>query len=185
MAKRKGMSSGNGRSLSWVAVALLAACHGDSGQAPQPKMTTRPSIRVAKPGPTPQEMTAGMVEAVTLGTSVAPVAVKFDLRSRPTVGEPLEVVVAIMAQVSSGSATVQATGSDGLQLATAAEPIEIPSIDPAQVNRLTLTMTPTADGVQLLSLNVALHHDDITETRAFSVPILVGAAGEVVSNGKH
>ena len=62
-----------GRALPLFAVLLLAACHGDSSQAPQPKLA-RPAKTPAavKRGPTPEELTAGMVEAVTLGKSSGP-----------------------------------------------------------------------------------------------------------------
>jgi hypothetical protein len=166
-----------GRTLPWFAVVLLAACHGDSSQAPQPKVMPQANVPAAvKPGPTPEQLTAGMVEAVTLGKSVVPVAVKFDLESRPTVGQPLEVVIAVMPRIAAGSATLQVTGGDGLQLAPNVGLIEIPSIEPMQVYRVNLTMTPTADGVQLLGLNVSLKRDDITETRSFSVPVIVASS---------
>jgi hypothetical protein len=34
-------------------------------------------------------------------------------------------------------------------------------------------VTPTADGVLLLGLTVSLKHDDMTESRAFSIPLIV------------
>ncbi|MEA3132832.1 MAG: hypothetical protein QOG17_678 [Gammaproteobacteria bacterium] len=175
-----------GRTLPWFAVVLLAACHGDSSQAPQPKATPPAHAPAAvKLGPTPEELTAGMVEAVTLANSAVPVAVKFDLASRPTVGQPLEIVIAVMPQVAAGSATVQVSGGDGLQLASTVGPIDIPSIEPAQVYRVNLTMTPTTDGVHLLGLNVSLKRDDITETRSFSVPVIVASSGDAIADAKR
>jgi len=34
-------------------------------------------------------------------------------------------------------------------------------------------VTPMADGVLLLSLTVSLKHDEMTESRAFSIPLIV------------
>jgi len=173
------------RILPLFAVLLLAACHGDTHQAPQPKRAPQAKTPAAvKRGPTPEELTAGMVEAVTLDKSTVPVAVKFDLSERPLVGQPLEIVIAIMPQIA-GSATLQVTGSDGLQLAPGVGTIQIPSVEPTQAYRVTIATTPTADGTQLLGLNVSLSHDDITETRSFSVPVIVATSGEAASIGKR
>ena len=165
---------------------MLGACNGDAKQMPVPT----PAAPVNKPaavqrGPTPAEQTAGMVEAATIGKSTVPVALKFDLSARPTVGQPLEVVVAVMPQIEAAAATLQVVGSDGLQLAEGNTPIEIAPADPSRVYRETLKMTPTVEGVQLLNLSVALKHDDIVETRAFSLPVIVAAVSEAPAAAKH
>jgi hypothetical protein len=164
---------------------MLGACSGDAKQVP----AATPSAVASKPaatqrGPTPAELTQGMVEAATIGKSTVPVALKFDLSSRPSVGQPLEVILAVMPQIEAASATLQVLGSDGLQMTTGNAPIEIAPADPTQVYREKLTMTPLQEGVQLLNLSVALKHDDIVETRAFSLPVIVGPAADA-SSGKH
>jgi hypothetical protein len=164
----------NGRTLALYAIALLTACHGDSSQAPVASPT--PHLRApvpAKRGPTPEELTTGMVEAATVGKSTVPVAVKFDVSAQPVVGQPLDVVVAVMPQIAADPAVLVVTGSDGLQVAPGGGPIEMPSVEPTQVYRHSIKMIPTAEGVQLINLSVSLKHDDITETRAFAVPVIV------------
>ena len=163
--------------MALVAAVLLAACHGESKQAPAATPAPAAVAPVVKRGPTPDELTAGMVEAVTIGKSTAPVAVKFDLPERPSVGKRFEIVIAVLPQIAAGSAMVQVSGSDGLQLAPNLAPIEIPSLDPGQVYRLSIPVTPTADGVHLLGLSVSLKEDDSAESRSFSVPIIVASAG--------
>jgi hypothetical protein len=163
--------------LVFVAAVLMAACHGEPKQAPA--VTTAPAAAapVVKRGPTPEELTAGMVEAVTIGKSTAAVAVKFDLPQRPAVGKRFDVVIAVLPQIAANSAVVQVVGSEGLQLAPNFAPIEIPSLDPTQVYRLSIPVTPTSDGVHLLGLSVSLKQDDLAESRSFSVPIIVAAGG--------
>src|SRR5258707_6552834 len=120
-----------GSKLAFVAVVLLAACHGEPNQAPAVTAAPAASAPAAvKRGPTPEELTAGMVEAVTVGKSTAPVAVKFDLPQRPSVGKRFEIVIAVLPQIAASSAVVQVTGSDGLQLAPNVPPIELPALDP-------------------------------------------------------
>jgi hypothetical protein len=125
-----------------------------------------------------------MVEAVTIGKSTVPVALKFDLPGRPTVGQPLEIVIAILPQIT-GSATLQVTGSDGLQVAPGVGTIEIPSVEPTQAYRVSIATTPTAEGVQLLGLNVSVTHDDTTEVRSFLVPVIVSTRVDAAAMSKR
>ncbi len=154
----------------------LAACHGDSGEAQKPKPAAAAKAPAAPaPGPTVAELTAGMVEAATVGKSQLPVLLKFDLTQRPTVGQPLTVAVAVLPQIVAELATVQATGDAGLAVAAQA-PLTIPSVEPAHVYRQSLTVTPTREGLQLLTVSVTLKHDDATETRVFMVPLIAAAS---------
>ncbi len=158
-------------------VLMLAACHGESSNMPMasatPQLKGPPSV---KRGPSPDELTVGMVEAVTMGKSTVPVGVKFDLPQKPTAGQPVEVTIAVMPQVQADPATVVVTGSDSLVLEPDSGPIEIPAVEPTQVYRHNIKLTPTTEGVQLLGLSVTLKHDEIVETREFAVPIIVGPA---------
>jgi len=126
-----------------------------------------------------------MVEAVTIGKSTVPVAVKFELASRPTLGQPLEVAIALLPQIEANSAAVQVSGSGGLKLLPTDGATEIPAVDPTQAYRIKLTVTPTADGVQMLNLNVSLNHDDIAETRTFAIPVIVSAAADAAAGAKR
>jgi hypothetical protein len=167
-----------GSRLAFVAVVLLTGCHGESKQAPADIPSRAASApAVVKRGPTPEELTAGMVEAVTIGKSTAPVDVKFDLPLRPSVGKRFDIVIAVLPQIAASSAMVQVSGSEGLQLAPNLAPIEILTVDPTQVYRLSIPVTATADGVHLLGLSVSLKQDDMAESRSFSVPLIVAPAG--------
>jgi hypothetical protein len=136
-----------------------------------------------KPGPTAAEQTAGMVEAVTVGKSTVPVTVKFDLPARPMVGQPLEVSLAVLPRIGADSAVIAIEESAGWQLAPGSASISIPAVQPGQVYRQTVTVTPTAVGVQLLGLQVSLKHDEVSETRTFSVPVIVAPAGSAPTSG--
>jgi hypothetical protein len=168
------------------ATLLLAACHGDG--SPPPVADATPHVKRpphVKRGPTPDELTAGMVEAVTMGKSTVPVAVKFDVPQQPTVGQPAEITVAVMPQIEADPATLVVTGSDALVLAPGTAPVEIPAVEPTQVYRHSILLTPTVEGVQLLSLSVTLNHDDVVETREFAVPIIVAPGGSAAAGPKR
>ncbi len=155
--------------------ALLAgACHRDSETSPPPPRPA-PQIHVpeVKKGPTPEELTAGMVEAASQGKSRLAVQLKFELPQRPTLGQPLLVNIAVLPQIDANSAEVQVTGGDGLTLAPGANQMDLAVVETGQVYRESFTVTPIAEGVLLLSLTVSFKHDDVTEARVFSLPLIV------------
>jgi len=162
----------------WILLPLgaavwLTACSGDSAPAQVP-MHFEKKPRAAQQGPTPEELTAGMIEAVTVGKSSVPVAVKFDVPTRPVVGQPVDVVIALMPQVA-GNASLRVSGTDGLRFASSGD-IALAAVDPTQAYKVTIPTTPSAEGLQQIDVNVTLTHDDVTEARSFSVPLLVSAA---------
>ena len=115
-----------------------------------------------------------MVEAASQGKSQLPVKLKFDLQHRPTLGQPLDVNIAVLPQIDASLGGIQVAGGDGLTLVPGANQVDLPAIEAGQVYRQSIKLTPTADGVLLLSLTVSLKHDDVTESRAFSIPLIVG-----------
>jgi hypothetical protein len=154
---------------------LIGACHRDSG-TPPPTAAPTPHIRVpvVKKGPTAAELTAGMVEAASQGKSDLAVQLKFDLQRRPTVGQPLDINVAVIPQIDADSAELQVAGGDGLTVAPGAAHFDLGAVEAGQVYRQSFTVTPGAEGVLLLGLTVALKHDDAADTRVFSIPLIVG-----------
>ncbi|HTV95058.1 MAG TPA: hypothetical protein VME42_03630 [Steroidobacteraceae bacterium] len=159
------------------ALGALAACHRQSSPSQPAKPSPRIGHRVAAPaGPSAQQQTSDMVEAVTEGKSQAPIGLKFDLRQRPTEGEPLEVVIALLPQVAGSPATIEVSASEGLTLAPEEARFQFQSVEAAQVYRHGIKVIPTAQGLVLLTFSVSLQHDQSSDTRVFSVPILVGAA---------
>ena len=160
-----------------LGLSLLGACHPDPG----PSAATDPAAvahaaAAPKPGVTAQQSTRGMVEAAEIGKSPLAVTVKFDLAGRPEVGRPLDVIIALMTKIAGGPASVQVKGSDGVSLAPAGSHVELAAVDPRSVYRQTVTVTPTLEGVQLVTVDVMLHHDDASESGEFAIPLIVAAA---------
>jgi hypothetical protein len=153
---------------------LIGACHRDSG-TPPPQAAPTPHIHVPvmKKGPTAAELTAGMVEAAGQGKSDLPVQLKFELQQMPTVGQPLDINVAVLPQIDANPADLQVTGGEGLTVAAAAAHIDLAAVESGQVYRHSFTVTPGTEGVLLLGVTVSLKHDDAIDTRAFSIPLIV------------
>lgn len=157
------------------AVALLSACNRDSGSPAPSNAAVRPKPKapvVAKSGPTAAEQTAGMVEAANQGKSQVPVELKFDLGGRPKVGQPLEINLALITQIAASPAIIQVSDADGLTVAPGGNQFDIPSAEAGEVYRETVKVTPNTEGVLLVGVTVALKHDDLTDQRAFSIPII-------------
>jgi hypothetical protein len=162
------------RVLMLCALAAASACHKDSGTPPPPPHKPHVSVPVlAKKGPSAAELTAGMVEAASQGKSQLPVELKFELKQRPTSGQGLDIDIALIPQIDAGAADIQVTGGDGLTVAPSTNQIDLPAIEAGQVYRRSVKVTPTADGVLLLGLTISLKHDEMTESRAFSIPLIV------------
>jgi len=162
-----------------LAIAASAACHKESSTAPTVRAKPKAGIRAAaanQQGAGAQE-TAGMVEAVVQSKSQAPITLKFDLLERPVAGQPLEVAIALLPQIAARSATVAVAASDGLKLEPGGNQFEVAAVEAAQVYRHGIKVTPAAEGLYLLTLSVSLQHDQTSDLRVFSVPILVAKAG--------
>jgi hypothetical protein len=163
------------RVLTLCTLAAIAACHRDSDTPAAAPANTAPKAVTPVPvkaGPTAQELTKGMVEAAPQGKSPLAVELKFELPKRPTVGQPTEIDVAVLPQIDAGGADIQVTGGEGLTVATPG-PIDLHALEAGQVYRQTIQVTPTADGVVLLGLTVSMKHDEISESRVFSIPLIV------------
>jgi hypothetical protein len=155
------------------AVAAVAACSHDSAPAPAAHTVTqaKPKPAAPPPGATVAEQTAGMVQAATQGKSQLPVELKYDIAQRPKVGQPLDINLALIAQVTASPATIQVTGADDVAVAGAKQ-FEIPAEEAGEVYRETVNVTPNAEGVVLLGVTVVLKHDELVDQRVFSIPII-------------
>jgi hypothetical protein len=161
--------------LLWAVLMGVAACNRDSGSAPAPHPVSqnKPKAPVAPPpGATAAQQTAGMVQAATQGKSQVPVELKFDIAQRPKVGQPLEINLALIAQIAASPATIQVTGADDVTVAPGANQFDIPAAEAGEVYRETVNVTPNAEGVVLLGVTVSLKHDEIVDQRVFSIPII-------------
>lgn len=162
------------RVLVLCAALAVSACHRNAGAPPPPKPASHVKVPViAQKGPTAAQLTAGMVEAASQGKSQLPVQLKFDLAQRPTLGQSFAVNLAVMPQINASPAGIQVTGGDGLTIAPGANAIDLAAVEAGQVYRQSVTVTPATDGVLLLSVSVSLKHDEMTESRAFSIPLIV------------
>lgn len=158
-----------------IAVLFGTACQKDpnpAASAGNPSPTPKKAQTAVKKGPTAEELTAGMVQAAPQGKSPLALDMKFDLGSRPQVGRPLEVNVALIPQMAGGPVSLQVTGSTGFASAEAGA-FEIPDMEPGEVYRHTLKLTPSSEGLQVVNVTVSVKHEDVNDSKVFSIPVIV------------
>jgi hypothetical protein len=90
------------------------------------------------------------------------------------VGQPLDINVALILQAAGGPASLQITNASGFA-APEAGAIDIPDMEPGEVYRHTLKLTPRSEGLLLVGLTVSMKHDDVTDAKVFSIPVIVDA----------
>src|SRR5580693_10199674 len=142
-------------------VMAVAACNRDSGSVPATTAVShiKPKAPVApRPNATAAEQTAGMVQAASEGKSSVPVELKFDIAQRPKVGQPLDINLALIAQIAASPATIQVSGADNVSV-DGAKQFDIASAEAGEVYRETVNVTPGAEGVVVLGVTVSLKHD--------------------------
>jgi hypothetical protein len=155
------------------AVAALSACNGDSASpAVSNAVTAAKAPLAAKSGSSAAEQTAGMVQAANQGKSQLPVELKFDLGGRPKVGQLLEINLALIPQIPASPASIQVSDAEGLTVAPGTNQLDIPTAEAGEVYRQTVKVTPNTEGVLLVGVTVSLKHDDVTDQRAFSIPVI-------------
>ena len=159
----------------WLAALALAAGCG-SGTTP-PATTAAAGAAAAKPPNPAEARLRTMVNAVPgHKPTTLPVQVKFDLRDRPQVAQPLDielVIVPLSAAVDSVSGSIEA--DEGLDLVDGAS---IPATDrpvegvPIEHN---LKVLPTRDGIFTFRVTITVDSAGQTSSDTFSMPLIAGA----------
>jgi hypothetical protein len=158
-----------------VAILALTGC----GEDPEPATAGAPAPTAAtKPAPAndAEEATRGMVSGVAPGRAAdAVVDLKFDLKSRPEVGKPLAIDIALLPKVASEVMNVTYLASEGLTVQTSTTPSKYEHVQSGSVYRHQATVVPKEEGVFSLSAIVMVQTAAGDVTRAFSIPVVVGA----------
>src|SRR5258705_8072685 len=122
-----------------------------------------------------EKQTADMVRGVSPGKASAPIDLKFNIASRPTLGVPLDIDVAVIATSQSDSMTLSVQGSGGIEIDSSTSLANFPKSLPGSLYRHKLRVTPRAEGAFNVNLLVtAAVPGSGAQSRSFSIPVLVG-----------
>ena len=92
---------------------------------------------------------------------------------RGDTGSRNAIAVAVLPQISASAGQILVAGGEGLDVDPGATSRELPALERGEVARQDLKVTPTAAGVLLLNLTVSLQHGEQSDSRAFSIPLIV------------
>jgi hypothetical protein len=168
----------------WAAAtlaALLAALNG-CGKTEHTDRATTPARHAAKVSQDAAALAlANMVNAVGTGKPYADIELKFDLRARPVVGEPVDIDLALIPtqDLDRVSATFQAV--EGMELTKGGRSPEVAHPPVGVPISHTLTVIPQRDGVFYVSAIVLADLGSETVTRNFSIPLIAGAGNSVAA----
>lgn len=166
--------------LAVLAAALLGGCGSHS---PEGGPGGRPAGKtLAKKPPSPaDEFSRNMVSAVAANKpSMVPVQVKFDLRDRPDVGQPVNVDLAIVpmsASVDRVSGKVE--GEEGLELIEGGEIAATERPAEGVPIRHAVKVLPKREGIFTVRAVVTVEAAGVASTESYAMPVIAGAgAGE-------
>jgi hypothetical protein len=156
----------------------IAACSGDAGDGGGGDVSTikHKTNKPSKSGPSREEQTAGMVLAAAALRSADIADLKFDIDSRPQAGLPFNVELALLPTTESPAVTLELSGSDGLTLATEDATANFTDVTRTHVYRKSVVANAAAEGVYFLSVVATFKNADFTDSRSFTIPIIVEPA---------
>jgi hypothetical protein len=168
-----------GSALALGAIAVLCAC--SSGEAPAAAGGAGGGAGAAaaaarKPHPAASLVSPDMVSAAaSAGSLPAPVQVKFELKSRPGAGQPLDIDLVIVPSTGSvDQVSGQVEAGEGLELAAGGQ---IPPMDrPPQGIPIvhSIKVLPTREGIFTLNAVLKLDSAGQSSSQTFSIPVIVG-----------
>ena len=151
----------------------LCACGSSSGNADAAhSKQTSISKRVTDPTNRPPE---DMVAAVSVGKGGPPVGLKFELRSRPQPGQPVDLDLVVLPDAAAiDRIDGRFDGSENLALVEGGDLGAIEKPAQGSVIRHVVRLLPKQDGIFTVTaaVTVTLANDSITRT--FTIPVVVG-----------
>ena len=154
-------------------LAALSSCSKAQHAAPSGAHAARPAVNKGSGG-TAFDL-ADMVSAVSSGKAPTAIDLKFALRERPVVGEPVDIDIALIPaqDIERVYATFNAT--DGLEISKGGRTpqMEHPEIG-APISH-TVTIVPQRDGIFFVNATVLADLEANSITHTFSIPVIAGA----------
>ena len=147
----------------------LCACGSSNGPTSATHTASRP-----KGGPATSNATdPDLVAAVSASGSGPPISVKFRLDTKPIVGRPTQLVLALIPSQGIENSHIHGAlqAADGLLLQSPKSfDVDVPvGGDPVQQD---VTVVPQRDGVLSLSASVVIDYDNTSLSRTYVIPLI-------------
>lgn len=156
-----------------IALALVGCDRGASSQSPAaPAPKAQP--KVSKPV---QDPLATMARAVAVSKSDVQVELSYELQAKPKPGGTVEVKLLFTPTADAESLTADIGVAQPLSAAGELKPT-FNNVKVGQMDEHRFTVNVPADtgaGIYLVNIVVSLKRGDVTSTKSFAIPLIVGA----------
>jgi hypothetical protein len=162
------------RALATIAIgSVLAAC-GQSAHRSGAADQSQQSRELKSGHQAADQLDPDMVSAVSSARSTTPIAMKFVLSSRPAVGTPLTLTVALIPAPNAGINHIHASfqPGEGLQLQSD-RTLDINDPDAGTVIQQQLSVVPQQSGVLNLNATVVVDMEGGSLARSYAIPLIV------------
>ena len=165
---------------------LLTLCCllvGGCDRTPDPEVPVAAPTHKAKSSASASSVDpmAGMVKAVTSDTRHQAIDLRFELTSRPQVGEAVEIKLALRAIDDAADVKLTISSDPKLVIVTGGE-AALGSIKAGELVSHTVTLRPTGTGIFVLDANLAATSNGGPHTLSYSMPVAVVAAVQATSS---
>ena len=156
-----------------AACGVLLACHQSGGAA-----LVKRHARVAAGGSAADQGPADLVSAVSLsGSGEGSVGLKFQLRQRPVAGQPVDIVLRLVANQPLEHLEARFHTDDGLDIPQGSDFDPEGHMEPGTALEHRLTVTAAHEGVYTVMATLTTGTAAEAVSHSFVIPIVFGPAG--------
>jgi hypothetical protein len=162
-----------------LAAVLLAGCRAGDGAAGDTarkaltkKAASAPAVTV---DPAVTEANRTMASGVPIGTSSAPLEIRFDLAAVPRPGEVFSIDVAALPAAPAPVLRLEVTGGEGLTILEPDGFVSYEKVQAESVTHLKIRASSAAAGTRLVQVRATMELPGGPESRVFAFPVVIGA----------
>ena len=153
--------------------AALPLALGACGSSNRPATTTQTGAHNKSAAATPNNTDPDMVAAVSASGSGPPISVKFRLDTKPIVGRPTQLVLAVISAEGIENSHVHGAlqPAEGLLLQSA-KSFDVDIAQGGDSVQQQVTVVPQRDGVLSLSASVVIDYQNTSLSRTYVIPLI-------------
>jgi hypothetical protein len=159
-----------------LATALLG-CKREAASDDAQAAATTPTVVSAKTPQSNAELKR-MVSGVSAAKDESIIELKFELKDRPQLDQPLDIAIALLPKVPATTMRVTYSSADARALQATAEPAEYRDVQPGNIYRHELNVVPKENGAYYVIAVVLLDSDAGSISRTFAIPVVVGGPSD-------
>jgi len=163
-----------------VCLLLMSVAMLGCGSDPEPEVAAaqpapEPAAVAPAPAATPpaEDPTVRMARAVGSGKPGSAVEIRYEFLAKPTVGEPIELEIALVPSIGVDSLDAKVSGMDGITLAGPLT-ARFEGVEAGKPYMHKVSVLPERSGVYYVTVAVSTEIGGQSLARTFSIPFVVG-----------